>query len=191
MNHSKSVSVQVGTRTLKLETGTLAQQAAGAVMATIGETMVFSAVTNTAKPREGIDFFPLQVEYREKFYAAGKFPGGFFKREARPSEREILIMRVTDRPIRPLFPAGYRNDVQINNALVSFDGVNMPGPFSAIFTPLGGGTSVIQSASLCFPLCSTFQVGLPALAPGTYTVSLRMEAFAPPIVGAFGSVTIQ
>ncbi|MFO1489445.1 MAG: polyribonucleotide nucleotidyltransferase [Kiritimatiellia bacterium] len=130
MNHSKSVSVQVGTRTLKLETGTLAQQAAGAVMATIGETMVFSAVTNTAKPREGIDFFPLQVEYREKFYAAGKFPGGFFKREARPSEREILIMRVTDRPIRPLFPSGYRNDVQINNALVSFDGVNMPDPHS-------------------------------------------------------------
>ena len=126
MKHSKSVSVQVGTRTLKMETGTLACQAAGSVIITVGETMVFSGVTNTAKPREGIDFFPLQVEYREKFYAAGKFPGGFFKREARPSEREILIARVTDRPIRPLFPNGYRNDVQINNSLLSFDGENMP-----------------------------------------------------------------
>jgi polyribonucleotide nucleotidyltransferase len=95
MKHSKSVSVQVGTRTLKMETGTLACQAAGSVIVTVGETMVFSGVTNTDKPREGIDFFPLQVEYREKFYAAGRFPGGFFKREARPSEKEILIARVT------------------------------------------------------------------------------------------------
>jgi polyribonucleotide nucleotidyltransferase len=81
-------------------------------------------VTCTKEPREGIDYFPLQVEYREKFYAAGRFPGGFFKREARPSEKEILTARLTDRPIRPLFPSYYRNDVQVNNMLLSADGVN-------------------------------------------------------------------
>lgn len=109
---------------MKIEAGLLAQQAAGAVTVQVGNTMLFSAVTCTDKPREGIDYFPLQVEYREKFYAAGRFPGGFFKREARPAEKEILTSRVTDRPIRPLFPKGYRNDVQINNMLLSADGKN-------------------------------------------------------------------
>ncbi len=117
-----SIEVQVGSKTLSLETGFLARQAAGSVIARIGDNVLFCAVTNTKTPREGIDFFPLQVEYREKFYAAGRFPGGFFKREARPSEKEILIMRVTDRPIRPLFPEGYHNDVQINMMLMSTDG---------------------------------------------------------------------
>ena len=109
---------------MTLETGLLARQAAGAIVVRLGDTMVFSAVTNTDKPREGIDFFPLQVEYREKYYAAGRFPGGYFKREQRPSEKEILCARITDRPIRPLFPQGYRNDVQINNTVFSADGVN-------------------------------------------------------------------
>ena len=104
-----------------IETGLLARQAAGAIVVRLGDSMVFSAVTCTDKPREGIDFFPLQVEYREKYYAAGRFPGGFFKREARPSEKEILTARIIDRPIRPLFPNGYRNDVQINNMLLSAD----------------------------------------------------------------------
>jgi polyribonucleotide nucleotidyltransferase len=105
-----------------METGVLANQAAGAITAQIGETVLFCAVTGSKKPREGIDFFPLQVEYREKFYAAGRFPGGYFKREAKPSEKEVLTMRVTDRPIRPLFPEGYHNDVQINMMLMSTDG---------------------------------------------------------------------
>jgi len=103
------------------ESGLLAQQAAGAVTCYYGENVVFSAVT-TGKPREGCDFFPLQVEYREKFYAAGRFPGGYFKREARPSEKEILTSRVTDRPIRTLFPEGFYDEVQINNMLMSTDG---------------------------------------------------------------------
>ena len=120
MNGTTSVSTQIGGQTLTIETGLLARQAAGAVVVTLGDTMVFSAVT-TADPREGIDYFPLQVEYREKYYAAGRFPGGYFKRESRPSEKEILTARLTDRPIRPLFPDGYRNDVQVNNTLLSTD----------------------------------------------------------------------
>jgi polyribonucleotide nucleotidyltransferase len=121
---AKQISVELGGKTITFETGLLAQQANGAVTARIGDTIVFSAVTATKTPREGVDFFPLQVEYREKYYAAGKFPGGYFKREAKPSEREILTSRVTDRPLRPFFPQGYRNDVQINNMLMSTDGEN-------------------------------------------------------------------
>ena len=104
------------------ETGLLAKQANGTVTCGVGENIVFSAVTAAKEPREGCDFFPLQVEYREKFYAAGRFPGGYIKREARPSEKEILTMRVTDRPIRTLFPDGFHREVQINNMLMSCDG---------------------------------------------------------------------
>ncbi|MBN2302069.1 MAG: polyribonucleotide nucleotidyltransferase [Lentisphaerae bacterium] len=124
MQNTTSVSVNIGGKEMIIETGLLAQQAAGAVTVTLGDTILFSAVTCTDTPREGIDYFPLQVEYREKFYAAGRFPGGFFKREARPGEKEILTARITDRPIRPLFPNNYRNDVQINNMLLSADGEN-------------------------------------------------------------------
>jgi polyribonucleotide nucleotidyltransferase len=121
MQETTTVSVNVGGAQITIETGLLARQAAGATVVRLGDSMVFSGVTNTDKPREGIDFFPLQVEYREKYYAAGRFPGGFFKREARPSEKEILTARIIDRPIRPLFPNGYRNDVQVNNMILSAD----------------------------------------------------------------------
>ncbi len=124
MKNTTSVSVVLGDKTLTFETGLLARQAAGQATCQIGETMVFSAVSNSKKPREGIDFFPLQIEYRERFYAAGRFPGGYFKREGRPTEKEILTARITDRPIRPLFAEGYYNEVQINNALMSVDGEN-------------------------------------------------------------------
>jgi len=124
MKNSKRIEVTVGDKTLTLESGTLAQQAAGSCTVRQGDTILFSAVTCSAKPREGIDYFPLQVEYREKFYAAGRFPGGFFKRETRPGEKEILTARFTDRPIRPQFPSDYHNDVQINNMLLSADRVN-------------------------------------------------------------------
>ncbi len=124
MNEKTSVTIEVGGKPLTIETGLLANQAAGAVTVRLGDTILLSAITCTDTPREGIDYFPLQVEYREKFYAAGRFPGGFFKREARPAEKEILTSRLTDRPIRPLFPADYRNDVQINNMLLSCDGEN-------------------------------------------------------------------
>ncbi|MBP1589389.1 MAG: polyribonucleotide nucleotidyltransferase [Kiritimatiellae bacterium] len=124
MKNTTSVSVPIGNKTLTFETGFLARQASGQATAQLGETIVFSAVTNTSKPREGIDFFPLQVEYRERFYAAGRIPGGYFKREGRPTEKEILTARVTDRPIRPLFAEGFFNDVQINNMLMTADGEN-------------------------------------------------------------------
>ncbi len=132
MKDTVSVSTEVGGQTLTIETGLLARQAAGAVTVTLGENVVFSAVTCTDAPREGIDYFPLQVEYREKFYACGRMPGGFFKREAKPSEKEILTARLTDRPIRPLFPDGYRNDVQVNNTLLVADGVHEPDFLSVI-----------------------------------------------------------
>lgn len=118
-----SVEAEIGGRILKMETGKLAKQAAGAVLVTYGETVVLCTVV-TAAPREGIDFFPLTVDYREKMYAAGKFPGGFFKREARPTNKEVLTMRLTDRPIRPLFPEGFRNEVQIQCMVLSSDQEN-------------------------------------------------------------------
>ena len=99
MEGTKKFQVDIAGTPLVIETGLLAQQAAGAVTVSYGDNTVFTAVTNTDTPREGIDFFPLQCEYREKFYAAGKFPGGFFKREARPTSKEILTARMCDRQI--------------------------------------------------------------------------------------------
>ncbi len=126
MENATSVSVDVCGKTFTFESGLLAGQAGGAVTVTLGDSLIFCAATCSNEPREGIDFFPLQVEYREKFYAAGRFPGGFFKREARPSEKEILTMRFTDRPIRPLFPETYHNDVQLDCMVLSTDGINDP-----------------------------------------------------------------
>ncbi|MCB9895059.1 MAG: polyribonucleotide nucleotidyltransferase [Planctomycetes bacterium] len=114
------VSVEIGGRTISFETGWLAKQAAGSVLVREENSAVFVAVT-TADPRPGIDFFPLTVEYREKTSAAGKFPGGFFKREARPSSKEILTMRMTDRPLRPMFAEGYKDEVQVNGMAMSAD----------------------------------------------------------------------
>jgi polyribonucleotide nucleotidyltransferase len=121
MQNTTTVAVEIGGKTITIETGLLARQAGGSVTTRIGDTVLLSAATCTDKPREGIDYFPLQVEYREKYYASGRFPGGYFKRETRPSERETLIARLTDRPIRALFPKAYRNDVQIHNILLSAD----------------------------------------------------------------------
>ncbi len=132
MKDTRAVAVEVGGKTITIETGLLARQAAGSTTVRLGDTILFSAVTCTGKPREGIDYFPLQVEYREKYYAAGRFPGGYFKREQRPSEKEILCARIADRPIRPLFPEGYRNDVQINSMLLSADGENDPDVLSVV-----------------------------------------------------------
>jgi len=115
------VETTVDEKTLRIETGRVALQANGAVIVRLGDTMVLSAVCMADKPTEGQDFFPLQVDYREKTYAAGKIPGGFFKREGRPSEKEILSMRIIDRPIRPLFPDDFRNEVQCHNIVLSSD----------------------------------------------------------------------
>ncbi|MBK9973279.1 MAG: polyribonucleotide nucleotidyltransferase [Planctomycetes bacterium] len=114
------VSAEIGGRTISFETGWLAKQAGGAVLVREENSAVFVAVTS-ADPRPGIDFFPLTVEYKEKTSAAGKFPGGFFKREARPSTKEVLTMRMTDRPLRPQFKEGYHDEVQINGMAMSAD----------------------------------------------------------------------
>ena len=97
-------SIEVGGRVLTLETGRMAKQASGAVFATYGDTAVLATATASPEPREGIDFFPLTVDYEERLYSVGKIPGGFIKREGRPSEKAILSSRLIDRPIRPLFP---------------------------------------------------------------------------------------
>src|SRR5688572_30033393 len=109
----KPVTVErtIGDKTITIETGRLAKQATGAVVVRVGDTMTLVA-TVVAPGREGLDFFPLTVDYREKVYSAGKFPGGFIKREGRPSTKEILTSRLIDRPLRPLFPAGFREEVQ-------------------------------------------------------------------------------
>src|SRR5450755_4880504 len=113
--------MELGGRTLTMETGELARQASGSVFIRYGDTCVLVAVTASANPREGIEFFPLTVDYEERMYAAGKIPGGFIKREGRPSEKATLTARLIDRPIRPLFPDGFRNDVHIICTVLSVD----------------------------------------------------------------------
>lgn len=113
--------MDIGGRTLTLETGRMAKQASGAVFTVYGDTMVLATATGAAEPREGIDFFPLTVDYEERLYAVGKIPGGFIKREGRPSEKAILTSRIIDRPVRPLFPKGYRKDVQVVTTVMSVD----------------------------------------------------------------------
>lgn len=113
-------------RTLTLETGKIARQADGAVLATMGETSVLCCVTAAKKIKDGQDFFPLSVHFQEKYYAAGRIPGGFFKREARPSEKETLVSRLIDRPIRPLFPKNFLNEVQVVATVISHDLENDP-----------------------------------------------------------------
>ncbi|MCP4712003.1 MAG: polyribonucleotide nucleotidyltransferase [Planctomycetes bacterium] len=121
----KKVEKQIAGRLLSIETGKLAKQASGAVVVRYGETVVLTTVVS-ADPREGIDFFPLTVDYREKLSAAGKFPGGFIKREGRPTTKEVLTMRMIDRPHRPLFPKGFKNEVQIQSMVLSADQQNEP-----------------------------------------------------------------
>ncbi|PIR16279.1 MAG: polyribonucleotide nucleotidyltransferase [Deltaproteobacteria bacterium CG11_big_fil_rev_8_21_14_0_20_49_13] len=116
-----SVQTEFGGRTLTIETGLLAKQAGGAVTVRCGDSIVLVAATASKKPREGMDYFPLTVDYVEKTFAAGKIPGGFFKREGRPTEREILTSRFIDRPIRPLFPEGFKNDTQVVATVLSAD----------------------------------------------------------------------
>ena len=119
-------SMQWGEETLTLETGKVARQADGSVIATLGETSVMANVTFAKEPKPGQDFFPLTVHYQEKYYAAGKVPGGFFKREARPTEKETLTARLIDRPIRPLFVEGFKNEVLVMCTVLSHDLVNDP-----------------------------------------------------------------
>ena len=126
MFNTKSVEIELGGKTLKLETGRVARQANGAVLATLGETVVLCAVTAAKTVKPGQDFFPLTVHYQEKFSAAGRIPGGFFKRERGATEKETLTSRLIDRPIRPLFPEGFYNEVLVIAQVLSYDGENEP-----------------------------------------------------------------
>src|ERR1700688_1481115 len=120
------VELDWGGRKLVLETGKVARQADGAVVATYGESKVLATVVAAKQPREGVDFLPLTVDYQEKYYAAGRIPGGYFKREGRPTERETLTSRLIDRPIRPLFAEGYRCETQVIVTVLSHDLENDP-----------------------------------------------------------------
>src|SRR6516164_5915679 len=119
-----TLELQIGQNTLRLETGKLAKQAGGAVTVRYGDSVVLVTACRAASPREGIDFLPLTVDYREYTYASGRIPGGFFKREGKPAEKEVLTSRVIDRPIRPLFPSGWRHETQIIALVLSADSEN-------------------------------------------------------------------
>jgi polyribonucleotide nucleotidyltransferase len=138
---AERVTAQVGASQIIIETGKLAKQADGAVTVQLGETIVMVAAVAATKAKAGQEFFPLTVDYREKAAAAGKFPGGYFKREGRPTEKEILTSRLTDRPIRPLFPKGWFNEVQVQSILLSADGEND----SDILSIIGASASLAVS----------------------------------------------
>ena len=125
-SNARRVQMRYGKEDLVMETGRMAKQADGSVMVQYGGTVVLVSAMLSKEPKAGVDFLPLTIEYQEKTYAAGRIPGGFFKREGRPSEKEILTSRLVDRPIRPLFPKGFRNDVQVIALVISHDGQNDP-----------------------------------------------------------------
>jgi len=152
----KSFTMELAGKTLTVDVGRVAKQANGAAFMHYGETTVLSTATASEKPREGIDFFPLSVEYEEKMYAVGKIPGGFNKREGKASENAVLTSRVIDRPMRPLFPKDYRNDVTLNNLVMSVDPECSP----ELTAMLG---SAIATAISDIPFdgpCATTQVGM-------------------------------
>src|SRR5579872_6798071 len=120
--HTREITV--GQNTLRLETGKLAKQAGGSVMVRFGDSVVLVTACRAGSAREGIDFLPLTVDYREYTYASGRIPGGFFKREGKPAEKEVLTSRVIDRPIRPLFPSGWRHETQVIALVLSADSEN-------------------------------------------------------------------
>src|SRR5271167_1419994 len=126
MFNTHRVQLDWGGRQLTLETGRLARQADGAVFASYGDTTVIATVVAAKEPKTGIDFLPLTVNYQEKYFAAGRIPGGYFKREGRPTEKETLTSRLIDRPIRPLFAEGYRNETQVIITVLSHDMENDP-----------------------------------------------------------------
>ena len=126
MNIGLKKSITTGGKEISIETGKLAKQADGAVVLRMGDTMILATVVAAKEAKEGVDFLPLTVDYKEKFAADGRIPGGFFRREARPSDREILVMRIVDRALRPLFPDDYHAEVQLMMQLIAYDGVNSP-----------------------------------------------------------------
>ena len=124
--------IELAGKKLILETGKVARQADGAIIASLGETVVLATVVGAKKINPDVDYFPLSVNYQEKYYSAGKIPGGYFKREARPTDSETLISRLIDRPIRPLFPEEFKNEVQLLPTVISYDKENEPDILSII-----------------------------------------------------------
>ena len=129
---TKEIEINLNGKVINIETGKIAKQSAGSIVVSCEGTIVLVTANSSKEPREGIDFFPLMVDYEEKFYAAGKIPGGFFKREGRPSKNAILTSRLIDRPLRPLFPKEYRNDVQVIATVLSYDQKNLPDVLAVI-----------------------------------------------------------
>src|SRR5260370_25938458 len=186
------VELQLGEQKLSLETGKLAKQAHGAVVVGLGDSLALVAACEG--PEDTVrDFFPLVVDYREKTYAAGKFPGGFIKREGRPSTKEILTARLIDRPIRPLFPAGYRREVQIMASTLAYDRENDPDVLSLIgasaalyisqipFTQITGAVRIgrIGDTFILMPTQSQMkQSDLDLIGSGTRLAVTRIEGFA-------------
>ncbi len=160
--------MELGGRTLSLQTGHVAKQSSGSVLVTYGETTILAAVNAAKEMLEGIDFFPLQVEYRERYYAGGKIPGGFFKREGRPTEKEILTCRLTDRPIRPLFPKEFRYETQVIITALSSDGENTPDTLAG----LGASAALMISDIPWNGPISTVRVGR---VNGTMIINPTME----------------
>jgi len=152
----KTFSMELAGRTLSVDIGRVSAQANGAALMHYGETVVLSTATASEKPREGIDFFPLSVEYEEKLYSVGKIPGGFNKREGKASENSVLTSRVIDRPMRPLFPKDYRNDVTLNNLVMSVDPECSP----ELTAMIGSAIAVAVSDIPFDGPCATTQVGL-------------------------------
>ena len=152
----KTYSMELAGRTLSVDVGRVAAQANGAALMHYGDTVVLSTATASEKPREGIDFFPLSVEFEEKMYSVGKIPGGFNKREGKASENAVLTARVIDRPMRPLFPKDYRNDVTLNNMVMSVDPECRP----ELLAMLGSAIATsISDIPFCGP-CATTQIGM-------------------------------
>ena len=156
MGDYKSYSMELGGRTLTVDIGRVGKQANGCCFMHYGDTLVLSTATASSKPREGIDFFPLSVDFEEKMYAVGKFPGGFNKREGKPSTHAVLTSRVIDRPMRPLFPKDYRNDVTLNNLVMSVD----PECDPEVAAMLGSALATSISDIPFDGPCATTQLGL-------------------------------
>ena len=143
MRHS--VQCEIGGKTLTIESGWVAGQADGSVTLRLGDSVVLVTACMSPKPREGVDFFPLSVDYEERLYAVGRIPGSFFRREGRPGTDGILAARLTDRPIRPLFPKGFRNEVQVVATVLSADRENPPDILSII-----GASAALSISSIPF-----------------------------------------
>ena len=156
----KSYSMELAGRTLTVDIGRVCAQANGAALLKYGETTVLSTATASDKPRDGIDFFPLSVEFEEKMYSVGKIPGGFNKREGKASENSILTARVIDRPMRPLFPKDYRNDVTLNNMVMSVDPECRPELVAMIGAALSTTISDIPFDGPCASDADGLQTGL-------------------------------